>query len=333
MLPDNQSILVIDLDGTLIRSNMLVESFWSALAEDWKIPFTSIFELLSGRSALKNYLANRSNIDVTTLPYDLEVIAYAKAHHKADGRVVLVTASNQTLARNISDHLNIFDEVHGSDGSVNLKGETKAAFLVQSFGDNGYQYMGDSAADLYVWKHASKVITVNSARSVKLRAEALGKPFEHFGTANKSIQSYLDAIRVHHWLKNLLLFVPMFLGHQLNWEALLLSFMAFLAFSLIASSVYVMNDLLDLKADRAHPRKCMRSYASGRIPIEHGGIIIIGLLSLGMLVGKFLGSSFLLILLVYFILNIVYSFDLKKELLLISVCFHVFLLFVFLLAV
>ena len=127
MLPNKQSVLVVDLDGTLIRSDMLVESFWSASAEDWKIPFTSILKLFDGRSALKNYLANLSDVDVTTLPYDLEVIAYVKAHRKASGRTVLVTASNKTLARNISDYLNIFDEVHGSDGSLNLKGETKAS--------------------------------------------------------------------------------------------------------------------------------------------------------------------------------------------------------------
>ena len=313
MLSNNQSVLVVDLDGTLLRSDMLMESFWSASAEDWKVPFLSILALLTGRSALKNYLANLSDVDVTTLPYDLEVIDYVKAHRRASGRTVLVTASNQTLARNISDHLNIFDEVHGSDQSLNLKGEIKAAFLTQSFGENGFEYMGDSEADLHVWKHAKKVITVNAGQSVKLRAEALGKPFEHLGTVNRSVQSYTDAIRVHHWLKNLLLFMPMLLGHQLTWEALSLSFMAFVAFSLVASSVYVLNDLLDLRADRAHPRKSMRAFASGKIPIAHGGIIIIGLLFLGMFLGKLIGSSFLLILIIYFILNIGYSFDLKRR--------------------
>ena len=145
-------ILVVDLDGTLLKSDMLHECFWNAFSRNWRTPFLSAIALGRGKAALKEYLCSAAKIDVRTMPYDDEVIAYVRTHRAKGGRTALVTASNQVLANQVAEHLQIFDEVHGSDGVHNLKGASKAAFLIERFGRNTFNYMGDAHADLPVWE-------------------------------------------------------------------------------------------------------------------------------------------------------------------------------------
>src|SRR6056297_40220 len=304
-------MLVVDLDGTLLKSDMLHESFWSALGRNWRSPFLGAIALTQGKAALKDYLGSEADIDVTTLPYDDEVIAYIRAYRKSGGQVALVTATNQNLAESIADHMQIFDEVHGSDGACNLKGAAKAAFLVKRFGDEAFCYMGDVRADLPVWQASQKIVTVNAPPSLRQKTEALGKPIEHLATTSKSVRPFIKALRPHQWLKNILIFLPMLAAHQLDTATFLSSILAFLAFSLVASSVYVLNDLMDLNADRAHPRKRLRPFASGAVPIAHGSVMALLLLLGGVLIAAFLGWSFLLALGVYYALTTTYSLTLK----------------------
>ncbi|SON57981.1 Decaprenyl-phosphate phosphoribosyltransferase [Hartmannibacter diazotrophicus] len=306
-------VLVVDLDGTLLRSDLLYESFWSAFGKDWRCPFLSANALRSGRAALKAYLADASDIDTTLLPYDPDVIAYVEAWRERGGRTALVTASDQSIASRIADHLGIFDEVHGSDGTLNLKGPNKAKFLTEHFGETGYAYMADHAVDLPVWQHAKKVITVNAPTSLRGQAEKLGPEFEHLTTSGSSAKAHLKALRPHQWLKNSLVFLPMFAAHQLDIITVLESFFAFVAFSLIASSVYVLNDLLDLAADRAHPRKKKRPFASGAIPIANGTWMAPGLLLAGVLISLALGWKFALVMLGYYVMTTAYSLHLKRR--------------------
>ena len=161
------TVLVVDLDGTLLKSDMLYESFWSAFGRNRRSPFLSVAALGRGKAALKTYLRSQADIDATTLPYDEAVIEYVRSHRAQGGRTALVTASNQVFANDIAEHLQIFDEVHGSDAAHNLKGPNKATFLVERFGDAGFCYMGDAAADLPVWQVANKVVTVNAAPSAR----------------------------------------------------------------------------------------------------------------------------------------------------------------------
>lgn len=312
-------MLIVDLDGTLLKSDMLHESFWSALGRNWRSPFLAAIALRQGKAALKDYLGSEANIDVSTLPYDDEVLAYIRAYRKNGGRVALVTACNQILADNIAKHLQIFDEVHGSDSARNLKGANKAAFLVERFGNEAFCYIGDARADLPVWQASQKIITVNAPPSLRQKAEALGKPIEHLATTSKSVRPYIKALRPHQWLKNILIFLPMLAAHQLDTATFLSSILAFLAFSLVASSVYIMNDLLDLNADRAHPRKRLRPFASGTVPIAHGSIMVLALLFGGTLIAAFLGWAFLLTLGVYYALTTAYSLTLKRRII-VDIC-------------
>lgn len=312
-------VLVVDLDGTLLRSDMLFESFWSAFGQDWRSPFLSVAALTGGRASLKRHLTTASTVEAATLPYDPEVIAFVQDWRASGGRTALVTASDRDLADVIAEHLGIFDEVHGSDGKQNLKGERKGQFLEKRFGPKGFAYMGDSKADLAVWKRAAKAITVNAPSALRREAERVCGSVEHLATNAKSIKPYIKALRPHQWLKNILVFLPMLAAHQLDGHTFLLSFLAFVCFSLVASSVYVLNDLLDLAADRAHPRKKNRPFASGSIPIAHGTWMAAGLLFLGGLLAISISPTFLLVMAAYYLLTTAYSLHLKRRMV-IDIC-------------
>ncbi|MDC1298785.1 UbiA family prenyltransferase [Pseudomonadales bacterium] len=312
-MPKTDQILTVDLDGTLIRTDMLHETFWSAFSRDWQTPFRALRALFFGKAALKAFLSGASEIDVTRLPYNDVVIDYIKTFRASGGRTILATACNQDIAQDIAGHLTLFDEVHGSDASHNLKGQNKALFLSSRFGEKSFIYIGDAHADLPVWKQASKAVTINAGPNLRKSVERINPEFEHLGTPKERLTSYLKAVRPHQWLKNSLVFAPALAAHQLESATLIQSLIAFFAFSLIASSVYITNDLLDLSADRAHPRKRQRPFASGAIPIQHGALLALGLFLAGILTAFLLKPVFLLALLTYYVLTSVYSLFLKRK--------------------
>jgi 4-hydroxybenzoate polyprenyltransferase/phosphoserine phosphatase len=305
--------LVVDLDGTLIRSDLLHETFWSAFAHDLLIPARAVGALGSGRAALKQMLVDKSKVDLSTLPFDTEVIAYINAWRQQGGRVVLVTASDHRLAEGVAAHLGIFDEAHGTTGDTNLKGRAKAQFLVDRYGENGFHYIGDAKADLPVWETADKAITVNAKSSLRHQAEGLGKPVQHLQTLEETWKPYVQALRPHQWLKNMLVFLPMLADHRLDAETFTLSLLAFVAFSLVASSVYLFNDLLDLRADRAHPRKSKRPIAAGLLPIAQASVMAVGAAMIGAGLSVFIGWQFFLIMSGYYALTVAYSLFLKRR--------------------
>jgi len=293
---------------------MLYETFWSAFGRDWTSPFTSSHALLKGKASLKRHLAQTGDLDVTLLPFDDGVIDYIKTWRAEGGQTALVTATDETIARQIGDHLGLFDAVHGSDGVRNLKGPNKAEFLSKQYADGpGFAYMGDTKADLPVWEAATRTITVNLPSSLKAQVDQRGGQIEHLSTAPRLLRPYIKAIRPHQWLKNVLAFLPMLAAHQYDGATFLFTLLAFVAFSMVASSAYVFNDLLDLSADRAHPRKKFRPFASGAVPIVHGTVMGVGLLVMGLIIGVFLGPAFLAVIIVYYAITTAYSLDLKRR--------------------
>lgn len=312
-------MLAVNLNGTLLRSDVLFESFWSSFSRDWRSPFLSAAALLSGRAAMKRHLARTARIDPATLPYDPRVIASLKEWRASGGRTALVTASDQSIAEKIAQHLGLFDEVHGSDGITNLSGEAKVQFLSDRFRNEGFVYIEDAAADLAVWPRAQKAITVNAPQTLRSNAEDLGPEVEDPKPVDSSAWPYLDALRPHQWLKNTLVFLPMLAAHQLTAATLVQSLSAFVAFNLVASSAYMVNDLLDLAADRVHPRKCRRPFASGSIPIAHGTWMAPALALAGAIIAAFLGWPFAVIMLAYYAVTMAYSLTLKRRLV-IDIC-------------
>jgi 4-hydroxybenzoate polyprenyltransferase/phosphoserine phosphatase len=312
-------ILAVDLDGTLIKSDMLHETFWDAASKDWGSAIGAVRTIVRGQAALKQELAQASDVDVTTLPYNAIVINYIKAWKANGGRVLLVTATDQSIANKIAEHLGLFDAVHGSDGTRNLKGPNKAEFLAKTFGVGGFAYMGDVDADLHVWRVANRAISVNAPNNLRARIEALGVEVEHLGPAARARKPYVKALRPHQWIKNVLVLAPMLLAH--NWElaSFITALWGFVAFCLTASAVYVINDLLDLKADREHPRKRFRPFAAGAAPIRQGSAIAASLLIASTIISLIVGPAFLLVLLVYFATTTAYSFYFKRRII-IDIC-------------
>ncbi len=308
---DDTAVLVVDLDGTLIRSDTLYETFWAGMAEDWRTLFTALSALGQGRAALKRRLALRARLDPERLPYNAAVLERIRTWRAAGGRAVLVTAADQALARSIADHLQLFDEVHGSDGRNNLKGPAKARFIAERYGEAGYAYIGDSAADLPVWKGAQKAITVDASPRLRRRVAALGGETEDIHSDRG--WAWLAQLRPHQWLKNVLVFVPMLAAHAPSAPNLAGALLAFVAFSLVSSSGYVLNDLMDLAADRAHPRKCNRPLASGRLPIARGTLMMPLLLAAGLILAALGGGLLLAVIAGYFVLTTAYSTFLKQH--------------------
>jgi 4-hydroxybenzoate polyprenyltransferase/phosphoserine phosphatase len=315
----HQLTLVVDLDDTLIRTDSFFENFWAACAGKWYTPLLAAKAVLDGPLALKHRLAGLAPLDPADLPYNEDVLAVMGDWRARGGRVALVTASVQSTADAVAAHIGLFDEAHGSANGINLKGANKARFLEKRFGSNGYSYIGDCPADLPVWEQATHALTVNSSKSFRSRVDAIGKETEHLPATSASLVDYLQALRPHQWLKNLLVFAPMFAAHQLTAQTVVQSMLAFVAFSLIASSTYIFNDLLDLSADRAHPRKRNRPFASGKVRVSRGTWLAPALGLAGGGVALLSGWPLFALLVAYFVATTLYSLWLKR-LVAIDVC-------------
>lgn len=306
--------LVVDLDGSLIRSDVLMESGLQFLH---KHPFQALAPLswLSrGRAAVKSELAQRVEIDVSLLPYEPTVLALIE-QARADGReTVLATASHEKYARLVAAHLQCFDRVMATTESDNLKGPRKAQALVAIFGKEQFDYVGDSAADIPVWSVAHTAYMVNPGNGLARQVQASGRPVELLGQGRLSLGALARGMRLQHWAKNSLIFVPLLASHQLgNFNLVLLGLLAFLCFGLAASSVYLLNDLLDLQNDRLHPVKRMRPTATGELPIPQAILSILVCLAIAMLLSViFLPGDFTLALCGYYFLTLAYTLLLKR---------------------
>jgi 4-hydroxybenzoate polyprenyltransferase/phosphoserine phosphatase len=309
--------LVIDLDGTLIRTDMLHESALRVLRDT---PFDTLripYWLLKGKAALKQHLANRTEFNPNSLPYNCDLLDWLKQQQQQGRKLILCTASDLSIATAISEHLGVFDEVMASDGVTNLAGKHKAEALEQRFGHAGFDYAGNSRADLHVWQSARRAIIVNASTDLTEKVQAFCEVEQIFPSPSIGVKTLRRVLRVHQWLKNLLLFVPLFAAHQFTnpdaWSALIL---AFFSFSLCASSVYIANDLLDLESDRLHPRKCKRPFASGLVPAWIGVGLAPLLLVISLVLARQVGGAFLPWLVFYSVLTCMYSWGLKRLILL-----------------
>ncbi len=308
--------LCVDLDGTLIRSDILVESAFALLKQSPLLVLAMPFWLFRGRQHLKLQIARRVALDVEALPYDDVVVDFLR-QQQADGRrLVMATATNERLAGAVADHLGIFDEVLASNADANLKGDRKQETLVRRYGERGFDYAGDAWADLKVWSGARHAILVRPSARLSRIANQRFNVERVFESDNRSVAFYLRAMRLHQWVKNLLIFIPLLAAQKVAEPQLLLqALIAFLVFGLCASSVYVLNDLLDLSADRRHPRKRLRPFASGAIPITHGVAMIPLLLLVAAAFAYLLSPIFAVVLAGYYALTLAYSLWLKQRVL------------------
>ena len=308
--------LVVDLDGTLLRTDLLVES---ALAAVRAAPLDALRMpgwLAHGRARLKHELAARGRVDPGALPHDELVLAHLQRERAAGRRLYLATASDRAAAEAVAEPLALFDGVFASDGRTNLKGERKARALVEAFGERGFDYLGNDRADLPVWRHARHAGLVNAPGAVERALVRSGTPHDVLVPRRRSAREWVRALRPHQWLKNALVFVPVLAAHAIDAAHLGAALLAFVAFSLVASGVYVLNDLLDLPSDRVHPRKRARPFASGALPVVHGLLLCPALVVAGALVALTAGWLLPGVLALYFLLTTAYSLYLKRQALL-----------------
>jgi 4-hydroxybenzoate polyprenyltransferase len=306
--------LVVDLDGSLLQSDLLYESFFSSIKEGIKHHSTTFRFLMRGKAPLKAYLAKVSTIDYALLPFDPDVVALIEESRRQGRPVYLATASNQRHAEGVAAHFGFFDGVFSSDDTVNLAGEIKARILVDTFGECGFDYVGNSITDLSVWKHARTAYVVNGSISLKRKVEKSGIAVKLVEKPASTWRVWITAMRIHQYAKNTLLFVPLLTSHAYTLQNILHALLAFIAFSLCASSAYFLNDLVDLNADRQHPSKKKRPFACGAISIAHGIIAIPILVLLAFSCAALTTPMFVFVLLAYLLLTLAYSFTLKRRL-------------------
>jgi len=304
--------LCVDLDGTLIRSDLLLETFLLLIKRNPLYLFLVPFWLLKGKAALKAQIAARVDLNPAALPYQQDFLKWLRAEHASGRRLYLCTAANESLAGRVAAHLGFFDGVLGSDSSKNLAGSAKASALVERFGERGFDYCGNESRDLAIWRHAHAAIVVNASSRLEREAAETGHIVRTFPSKSNTLRAAFRALRPHQWAKNVLVLVPMVAAHKVGEPGEVpIAVLGLIAFCLCASSVYLLNDLLDLEADRAHARKSRRPFAAGDLSLAVGLLLAPILLAAAVVIAAFLPPKFWLVLGAYYALTCAYSFVLK----------------------
>ena len=307
--------LCVDLDGTLIRTDSLVESALELVRQRPLSALLAPFWLLKGKAGFKAEIASRITLSPETLPYRESLVKWLQEQARVR-KVYLTTAAHSSIADAVASYLGCFADVIATR-SVNLSAHNKAQALVKKFGDRQFDYVGNSKDDLPVWQKARHAIVAGASGSLVGRVSKerpVARAFDTEGPDRPAVMlSLLRAFRLHHWVKNLLVFLVPVAAHRILDDTVLASsLLAFLAFGLAASGTYVINDLLDLAADRAHPRKKLRPFAAGDVPLTVGLLVGPALLALAIVVGLTVGSDLALLLATYVATTLLYSTWLKR---------------------
>lgn len=315
VLYENDTVpLCVDLDQTLIRTDTLIESVFKLIKSKPWIASLLPFWLLKGRYFLKERLASHVTLSPIQLPYNREVFFHLKRMAKRGRTIILVTGAHESIAKSVCDYLGVFDGYLASSNGINNVGSSKAKLLEEKFGKGGFDYIGDSKLDLKVWALARRGGVVSNQKHIVDAARELTHIDKVFRTKVHPLKSVVKAIRVHQWAKNLLIFVPLILGiHHSFMDQLVACLWGFASFSMMASAIYLINDIFDLEADRQHVDKRNRPFAAGDLPISFAGIAVPVLLCGSAITAYMTGTTgFWFILSVYVIVTSLYTFKLKK---------------------
>ena len=308
--------LCVELDGTLIRSDTLLESLLAIVrVNPSRIPRV-LLSLSHGESVFRQELGQAVRLSPETLPYNQAVLDYVEREAKTGRKLFLVTGADASIAIPVAEHLGLFAGVICSDGVENVRGSAKLNAIRRVLGHQDFSYAGNSHDDLPVWREAKGAVLVGANGQVHKAIEASGVTVEKAIPGPRlSVRSVAKAMRLHQWIKNLLVFLPVFLGHHvLERPILLTAARAFFAFSFCASALYLINDLLDLSSDRQHSEKRFRPIAAGEISIPWAVFVAVVLLAISALLNPTRDSALLLAL--YGASVIAYSVRLKRLLML-----------------
>ena len=310
-------MLFVDLDGTLIRTDLLHEAVLVLFRQSVGRFLRALLRLTYGRTAFKKAISEAVTLEFRHLPFRQEVLELIAEQRSLGRSVVLATATDSAWAQCIADELGVFDGILVSDGARSLRGTAKLQTIQAYCHEHGsaeFDYLGDSHADLPIWREACRVYLVAPSNRLLRKVCEFAEPAGIIGTGRSSTRSVLAALRPQQWVKNVLVFVPLVSSHKLfDFSAAIAAAVAFVCFSFCASAVYVLNDLADISVDRRHPTKRDRPFASGALPVSWGPPLASGLLILGFaLSGLILPASFSVALAVYFVTTCTYSLFAKR---------------------
>jgi 4-hydroxybenzoate polyprenyltransferase len=304
--------VVVNVDGTLLLTDLLYETLFRTLGTRPLSIVGLLWSLAQGKARFKAALANMSTVEPETLPYDPQVRAIIERAKMHGRKVYLASAGNDGLISKIAQYVGA-DGWFASTAEHNLSGPRKAHLLVHEFGDHNFDYVGNSSTDLDVWMHARKAIIAGGSTRIARELERRNIVAESLSCSKPRIRDWLHLIRVHQYVKNLLIFVPPLAAHALHFDTIARSTTAFVAFCACASAVYLENDLIDLKADRAHPSKRKRPLASGQIKLQHALVAAPILLFLSFALALSISVRFVGVLAVYLLLTSAYSLFIKRK--------------------
>jgi len=304
--------LCVDLDGALVKSDTLVDSLLVLLRTRPALFSKLPGRLLRGKAAFKAFVSQSIALDAASLPYNRRLLLFLEQEHAQGRTIYLASGANMSLAKRVASHLKVFAGVLGSDGH-DLSGAKKLQSLRDHLDSSEFDYVGGNALDLALLTSAATPMVANPTRRLTTYLRARGiYPFREFLDRSHPIKSLREAIRLHQWSKNLLIFVPLLLAHKPSFTSLGTALLAFLCFSFAASATYLLNDLLDIDADRRHPRKRHRPFASGDLSVSTGVALVAGFLGLALVGTFFLSHAFIGWLLVYLASTLAYSIYLKR---------------------
>ena len=309
--------LVVDLDNTFAKTDLTLEALLKLLRQEPLYFFFLPLWLLRGRNHFAGRVASRSSLDVEVLPYRTEFLDYLKTQRARGRRIVLATTGSARMAQRVAAYLGLFDVVLATEGSQKPSNHSQREKLVLTFGEKGFDYATSGRTGAAILSSAQRVVLVNPGINGRRIASSRTEIDRVFEDQRRHVGDYLQPLRPQHWLKNILVFVPVFAAHRF-YETVLLekSLIAFAALSCCASGGYLFNDLLDLAADRRHPRKRLRSFAGGKLPLSYAFVMIPGLVGLGCVLGLLISPLFPGMLLAYLILTLIYSLYIKRVVLL-----------------
>jgi len=305
--------LCVDLDGTLVKSDTLVDSLLVLVRTRPALLFALPGALLRGKAAFKAYITSHVSLDVTHLPYNRKLLQFLHDERARGRSIYLITGADERLAQRVGAHLGFFSGVLGSDGAVNLTGNKKLTRLHAEFGNGAFDYIGNDVPDLPLLALATENMVANPSLRLRVKLRSRGiHPTRAFVERARPLWSVFRAMRLHQWSKNLLLFLPLLLAHVFATGRLLAALIAFFCFSLTASSAYIVNDMLDIEADRRHPQKRLRPFAAGDLSPFAGISVVVLFLLLAFLGARFLPVAFSGWLLAYLATTMTYTWYLKR---------------------
>ena len=302
--------LVVDLDHTCVKTDLLLEYLLALLRKGPRYLFFLPFWLVKGRSQFTLEIVRRASLDVSLLPYRSEFLDYLK-QQRAQGRsIFFATRNDAQLTWQLADFLMSFGETLAPDNPHN---NPQPESLIRRFGEKGFDYATSGRSGTAVLRSARRVMLVHPSRKAEVSAERVAQVDRIFEPRDQRRINYLTPLRPRHWLKNLLVFAAVFGAHRFDEPALLGKVLiAFVALCCCASSGYLLNDLFDLAADRRHPRKRFRPFAAGDLPLSYALALIPMLVLFGWGLAATLSAFCVAMLMTYFVLTVTYSLYLKK---------------------